>query len=489
LIKLAPKIPKLSLIIPSEPKLLEFRYRRRVIPAILLLEMLGLQLSLLLAYETRVLLQPWLPMNFSYMHLQDLAWIIVLLPLGCFLFGLYPGYGLTAVERLRRRTHITFGFFCLLIFSDYLLTRGTLSRGILLITPLYALLITPFFETAVIRILIKLDLWGTPVLVIGGGTTGRTVVEALQRDLYFGFRPVGILDDDANKWGKNINGVPIIGSTRRAGKFSRQVKHAILAMPGVERSRLVELASSLPVPHVMLVPDLSGLQSLWVEVRDLSGVVGLQFRKNLLLRHNILIKRTMDYMLGLPLFIVALPILALFAVWIKLVDHGPAFYGQEREGEEGQPFKVWKLRTMYKNADRMLEEHLEHDPEAKAEWERFFKLKHDPRILPGVGKVLRKTSLDELPQLWNVLCGEMSLVGPRPFPYYHLDKFTDGFRALRWSVLPGMTGLWQVSARSEGDLKVQENLDTYYIRNWSIWLDLHILGRTFWVVARGKGAY
>ena len=143
----------------------------------------------------------------------------------------------------------------------------------------------------------------------------------------------------------------------------------------------------------------------------------------------------------------------------------------------------------YPDAERMLTRHLAENHEAHAEWEQFCKLKNDPRILPGIGRLLRKTSMDEIPQLWNILRGEMSLVGPRPFPSYHNERFEPEFRSLRTQVRPGLTGMWQVSARSNGDLAVQMSLDSYYIRNWSLWLDLYILMRTARVVLSGDGAY
>ena len=180
--------------------------------------------------------------------------------------------------------------------------------------------------------------------------------------------------------------------------------------------------------------------------------------------------------------------MAAAAVWIKLISRGPVFYRQIREGHDGRRIAVWKLRTMHVDGDRILKQWLDEHPEDRIEWRRFFKLRHDPRVLPIIGRLLRRTSLDELPQLWSILKGEMSLVGPRPLPDYHLEQFSAEFRTLRTRVLPGLTGLWQVSARSDGDIKVQESLDSYYIRNWSLMLDLRVILMTIREVARMRAA-
>ena len=181
------------------------------------------------------------------------------------------------------------------------------------------------------------------------------------------------------------------------------------------------------------------------------------------------------------------PLLGLIALLIKLDSPGPVLYTHTRIGFGGKPFKVWKFRTMIKDADRVLREYLEKHPELRAEWERDHKLRHDPRIT-RVGKWLRKTSLDELPQLWNVLRGEMSLVGPRPIVKEEVKKYGEKF-SLYTKVKPGMTGLWQVSGRNDTSYEDRVNLDAYYVQNWSVWLDIYILARTVKVVVVGKGAY
>jgi lipopolysaccharide/colanic/teichoic acid biosynthesis glycosyltransferase len=201
-----------------------------------------------------------------------------------------------------------------------------------------------------------------------------------------------------------------------------------------------------------------------------------------------LLKRVIDLVLTVPFALLTLPITLAAILAVRVLDPGRAIFIQQRIGKDGRPFGVYKIRTMYQDAGDRLDRCLAEDPALAEEWRTHFKLKQDPRILPVIGQILRKYSIDELPQLWNVLKGDMSLVGPRPFPAYHLESFDPDFQHLRQSVVPGLTGLWQISSRSDGDLENQKQQDTLYIENWSLWLDMKILIDTVPAVLLAKGA-
>jgi Undecaprenyl-phosphate galactose phosphotransferase WbaP len=325
--------------------------------------------------------------------------------------------------------------------------------------------------------------------MLGCGETGRVLAHTLLAEPELGLTPVAFLDNRAETWNGVVEGVPVLGPLGLAQDFERRAHAAILALADLGQEDVAALLHDLNFPRLIVVPDVGGIASLWVSARNLGGCLGLEIKKNLLLRRNHALKRLMDRAVALPLFAMSLPVIAMAAVWIKLASRGPVFYRQMREGLAGRRIPVWKLRTMRTGGDRILDEWLQQHPEDALHWQRYFKLRHDPRVLPVIGNLLRRTSLDELPQLWSVLKGEMSLVGPRPLPDYHLEQLPSEFRTLRTRVLPGLTGLWQVSARSDGDVKVQEALDTFYIRNWSPWLDLYILARTVTAVLFARGAY
>jgi len=457
-------------------------------------DVLALEVAFLLGLGVRRFLGNWLTAGIGPTQYLGIAAALLLLPLIHYQIGLYPGYLLGPVERLRRRTLATLAVFGGLVAWDNLVARGVLSRGVLLATLVFALLLPPITESVVRAALVRRRKWGMPVVMLGCGSAGRALARTLLSQPDLGLVPMAFLDNRPETWNTIVHGVPVAGPLGLACDFEHRAQAAILSLADLSLADLgkygiASLVQELNFPRLIVAPDLAGVASLWVSARDLGGQLGLEIKKNLLLRRNHVLKMMMDRALALPLFLISLPVMAVAALWIKLSSRGPVFYSQMREGLDGRRIPVWKLRTMRVDGDRLLEQWFETHPDDERHWRNFFKLPHDPRVLPVIGRLLRRTSLDELPQLWSVLTGEMSLVGPRPLPYYHLEQLPSEFRTLRTRVLPGLTGLWQVSARSDGDLKVQEALDTFYIRNWSPWLDLHILARTVKTVLRGDGAY
>ncbi|HUS06535.1 MAG TPA: exopolysaccharide biosynthesis polyprenyl glycosylphosphotransferase [Bryobacteraceae bacterium] len=453
-----------------------------------LVDAMALEVALLLGVVLRQVI-PLHPVAITPDQYKGVAFGLLIIPLAYYFVGLYPGYGMSEVQRLKKRVGATVLAFVLLLGWDYIFQERMWSRGILLATLVFALVFPPVAVSYIRHWLTKLGWCGAPVLILGASRTGALVARTLREQPSLGFVPVAFFDDDPSKWHSDIEGLKVLGPLAGALSFPARVRIVVLAMPGVDRERLTALVHGLSFPHIIVIPDWFGIQSLWIEARDLGGVLGLEINKNLLLGQNRMLKHTLDYALAIPLALVCFPLILFLAGLIRLVSPGSPFYSQTREGAGGRRIQIWKLRTMHRNAEQLLDQYLEEHPCERAHWERHFKLTKDPRILPWIGRFLRRTSLDELPQLWNVLKRDMSLVGPRPFPYYHQESFRPVFRNLRCSVLPGLTGLWQVSARGDGDLEKQELFDTYYIRNWSLWLDLYILGRTVEAVLFAKGAY
>jgi Undecaprenyl-phosphate galactose phosphotransferase WbaP len=336
-------------------------------------------------------------------------------------------------------------------------------------------------EIQVRRVLLARGLWGLTALLIGGGEAIERISAFLLKHPEIGLRPVGFLGEADSAMGS----VSHLGSISDAARFATNADTAVITHSAARQA--IEL-TQLPFRRVLIVSDMGPFPAQWLRSRALGEIPAIEFENRTLAASASVAKRTLDLVIGLPLLLITLPTILFFALLVRLVSPGPAFYVQRRIGWNGRQISVFKIRTMYQDAEQRLAELLATNAEARAEWGRHVKLRHDPRVLPVIGTFLRRTSMDELPQLWNVVRGDISLVGPRPFPSYHLDCFPADFCLLRQAVRPGLTGLWQVSDRSDADLILQQALDTFYIKNWSLWLDLYIILKTLPAVLNARGA-
>lgn len=342
-------------------------------------------------------------------------------------------------------------------------------------------------RSAIKTMLLKRQTWGVPTVIYGAANTGQRVVESLRQESGMGFCPVAFIDDNEHLQGRTIQDLPVYS---REAEWELDAWVAILAMPGSGNARYSHLIDG-PLSiyrSTIIVSNFFDVQTLWTRAQSLGGAVGLQVTQQLADPLARILKRGIELtlvVLSMP-FWVPLCLLIAFLIWQE--DRQSPLFFQERVGLGGRPFQTWKFRTMVPNAEAVLQQRLQEDPALMTEWQTHFKLKRDPRIT-RIGHFLRKTSLDEFPQLVNVLRGEMALIGPRPLPQYHQQELPMQVQLLRVQVRPGMTGLWQVSGRSDAGNEGMIQLDPYYVRNWSIWLDFMILLRTFRAVVRSAGAY
>jgi Undecaprenyl-phosphate galactose phosphotransferase WbaP len=400
--------------------------------------------------------------------------VLLLFPAAYAASGLYPGFGRNPADELRKLSIGTSVVYAALAVTIFLLKdSATYSRGTFLLAWSNTLILAPLLRSVVRWFCQNKPWWGYPVVIVGAPHVSATIAATLERQPDLGFRPVAVFEDPE-----------LAVSLAR----ERRVRHVILAMAEVPPHRLRTFFDSCSeeFSDVIVIPELAGFSSLWVEARDLRGMLGLEVKQRLLVARARLLKRVLDVLLVAIAGVLALPLILAISILIKITSAGPVFYGQRRYGRAGQPFTAWKFRSMVANANHVLEQHLSSDPRLREEWRGSHKLRNDPRVT-RLGRILRRTSLDELPQLWNILRGQMSLVGPRPIVTAEIPRYGAGIELYK-KVTPGLTGLWQVSGRNNVSYEQRVNFDLYCVRNWSIWLDLYVLARTVKVDLLGDGA-
>ncbi|MBA3669284.1 MAG: exopolysaccharide biosynthesis polyprenyl glycosylphosphotransferase [Sphingomonas sp.] len=343
--------------------------------------------------------------------------------------------------------------------------------------------------------LISMGRYGVPIVVVGNGIAGRRAIRELQARPELGYVPVALFSTEKTQKSeqKGIHGVPLVGRSEIAASFDApyHVNHAILAIGGGwedERNHTLAKQLGRRFNHLQIFSNVTGEGHWLSRARPLGAYLTIETKHARFAGHQRALKRGLDIAIAFPALILSTPIIILAGLLVYFSGPGPIFFGQMREGRQGKPIKIYKLRSMVQGAEAKLAKYLAENPAARFEYERTMKLRNDPRIIPA-GKLIRKASIDELPQLWSILKGDMSLVGPRVMPTREIDLYSEGGRDLRRDMLPGLTGFWQVEHRNDSDFRIREIADSFYVANWSVWLDIWIILRTVRVLLTGAGAF
>lgn len=412
---------------------------------------------------------------------------------GCYvgmacLLGLHRATGMNPVLELRQQIlSVTAAHGLVLVLSALFGSLAGFEFAAMAFSFVAACATLPIGRVFFRKFLARRSWWGESVVLVGTGEAWEAIRQFVENDPQRGLKIAGTIDLGNTK--------PLSEAEPR--EFSLLTKllrtktpaWVIIAAPELETSDVRSIVSRcLGVPNIVVLDRASAFPTLWTRSFDCAGRIGIHLQDGLLRQRMRILKRLMDLTGAALVGLVTLPLWVVAAVWIKIRSPGPVFYCQERIGRGGSTFRAVKFRTMSVDADRLLADQLAAHPELRAEWERDRKLRDDPRIIPGIGRFLRATSLDELPQLWNVLKGEMSLVGPRPIVADEISRYGSWY-PLYLRVRPGLSGLWQVSGRNGTSYEDRVRLDAYYVMNWSPWLDAYILLRTPRAIVRREGAY
>ncbi|EIV7285621.1 undecaprenyl-phosphate galactose phosphotransferase WbaP [Klebsiella pneumoniae] len=386
----------------------------------------------------------------------------------------------------------TLVIFAIIEIAVIAFTTWSFSRALWVITWIFILLLVPFSRILTKYLLNKLGYWQRDTWIIGSGNNAIEAYKAIISEQNLGLKIIGFIASEGGvRAGETINGIKVISNDidwLRGEDKKTQFIVAVESHQSEMRNSWLRNFMIQGFRYVSVIPTLRGMP---LDSTDMSFIFShevmiFRVQQNLAKLSSRTLKRLFDIIASIAIIILLSPVLLYICRQVKK-DGGPAIYGHERIGKDGKPFKCLKFRSMVTNSKDVLNELLQNDPEAKREWDTTFKLKNDPRITK-IGAVLRRTSLDELPQLFNVLKGEMSLVGPRPIITAELERYNEEVDYYLLSK-PGMTGLWQVSGRSDVDYETRVYLDAWYVKNWSMWNDIAILFKTVGVVLKKDGAY
>ena len=472
------------------------RFPRWLIPAVMLSDVVLINVAFLLAYEARYRLQLFRPVEPEFdnpieVYFPFLIVLTILLITAFKIDNVYVprrlGMWLDQMSRLVRSTMIAM---LIMIGITFIYQPFFYSRLIYL------------YATILIIVLLGLGrlLWGivlgqmrarglgvSRVLIVGAGDVGRMVIRTVIAQPEFGYRIMALVDDHVERSTLSIGPVPTIEGTQRLPQIiaEKNIDEVIVTLPWSDHQRILDifqLCESLGV-RARTVPDLFQLSLNRVDVEDLGGVPVIGLKAASIRGANLFVKRIMDVALGSLMLLIVSPIMIICAVAIKIDSPGSVIFRQKRVGAHGQEFVVFKFRSMREGADEEKERLLDFNEMQGP----LFKMRDDPRTT-RLGRFLRRSSLDELPQVFNVLRGEMSMVGPRPHTSVEVAQYQNWQRQVL-EAPPGLTGLAQVSGRSQLSFDEQCLLDIYYIENWSPALDLKILLRTVPKMLSGQGAY
>lgn len=415
--------------------------------------------------------------------------LAIILALKFYLTGLYPGVGLHYIDELRKLFNSISTTFVIVLAVTFLLKTSIIySRLAIVFSWMFSIVLIPVGRYLIRRFMIYLGLWGVPAVIIGSPDKALALAKQLCISHQHGFRPELILCDEY-PLSDGSAGDPVDSLARIKVSARRlHLQDALILVDDLNNIDLLVDRYRFVFNRVILIKDQTGKYGLNnLEPLDFETALGLQVMNSLLSKRAQFFKKFIDKLGAFFGLLLLAPFLGLVAVAIKLDSPGRVFYRQARLGKSGKIFRLLKFRTMHINANEVLKLELARNPVLKEEWDKYQKLKEDPRIT-RFGKFLRKFSLDEFPQLWNIIKGEMSLVGPRPITPDQREFYGPCYKDYI-QITPGITGLWQVSGRNQASFARRAELDNEYIQRWSIWMDIFILFKTIKVVLWRHGAY